>query len=178
GLVQKSDTRDQSGAPFLKDLPFVGWLFKTASTDLSNGELTVFITAHIIPMPQDTWAGKKESSATLIPGGEDMNLLSGLLVYADGLEHNKSKDFANNLYLSEEQIKAYRTILQHYPQSGKSDYCLYKIAFIYAKEFGRCNAAKAALIEMKDIAPRSPYVDVTESLVNACIAVNGNKDEK
>ena len=32
------------------------------------------------------------------------------------LEVKKSKDSANNLYISEEQIKAYRNILQIFPQ--------------------------------------------------------------
>lgn len=179
GLINRSDLRDRNGVPFLKDIPVLGWLFQRHSDQITNGNLTVFITPHIVPMPPKNLpdAEKKISNIDL-SSTHDQDMLSGLLTYADSLEQDKSKDYAKNLYLSEEQIKAYRMILQQFPKSGKSDYCLYRIAFIYAKEFGRCESANEALTEMKDFSPQSPYVNVTESLVNACVAINAQKSQE
>ena len=39
---------DQAGIPVLKDLPFIGQLFRTDSSSNSNSELMVFITPQII----------------------------------------------------------------------------------------------------------------------------------
>jgi hypothetical protein len=108
----------------------------------------------------------------------DVTALHGLLDYADSLENEKSKDQVDNLYWSEEMIATYRSILQQFPQSGKADFCLYKIILIYAKEFGRCDAAQEALSEMKSVFPQSPYITIAEPLVNACKAVFKNKVEK
>ncbi|MBF0490471.1 MAG: secretin and TonB N-terminal domain-containing protein [Candidatus Omnitrophica bacterium] len=173
GLINRSDLVDNNGVPFLKDIPFLGNLFKRHGDQLDKGTLTVFITPHIIPMPRvsPVIQGVPSQNTTTAMAGDDLNLVSGLLEYADSLEHDKSKDYAKNLYLSREQIKSYRMILDQFPQSGRGDYCLYRIALIYAKEFARCDEAKEALNEMKKSYPQSSYVNITDSLVNACIAV-------
>jgi len=49
GLYQTKTAETQSGIPFLKDLPLIGWLFKTAYNPNKNrSELIVFITPRII----------------------------------------------------------------------------------------------------------------------------------
>jgi hypothetical protein len=83
-------------------------------------------------------------------------LIESLLNYAQSIELDKSKDNVKNLYLSSEQIKSYRMVLRQFPDSGKGDFCLYRIAFIYAKEFGKCDASKDALNELKDLDPARP----------------------
>jgi type IV pilus assembly protein PilQ len=173
GLINRSDLRDRNGVPFFKDIPALGWLFKRHGDQLDNGNLTVFITPHIIPMPVKATRQVNEAIHE-VNTNQEVDMLSGLLRYADSLELDKTKDDAKNLYLNEERIKAYRMILEQFPQSSKSDYCLYKIAFIYAKEFGRCDAAKETLMELKSINTQSGYIDITESLVNACMAVSNH----
>jgi type IV pilus assembly protein PilQ len=53
GGVVKSDIKNtESGFPVLKEIPLVGWLFKTKSTDNSKQELLIFITPKIVQLEQ------------------------------------------------------------------------------------------------------------------------------
>jgi len=168
GLKSKNESRNRNGTPFLKDIPILGLLFQSRDTNIANGELTVLITPHIIPM-----ASKEEFKDQLNSTGNGENsLIENILGYIETLEQDKSADKVKNSYLSQEQLKSYRMILEQFPQSNKADYCFYKIAFINAKEFGRCDLAREALMELKSTNSESPYIDITESLVDACAAVS------
>ena len=49
GLYQTSDEKLESGIPFLKDLPLIGWLFRTVyNPSKSRSELMVFLTPRIV----------------------------------------------------------------------------------------------------------------------------------
>lgn len=49
GLYQTEDTKLESGIPFLKDLPLIGWLFRSAYNPKKlRNELMVFLTPRII----------------------------------------------------------------------------------------------------------------------------------
>ena len=49
GLYQATESETQSGVPFLKDLPLIGWLFKTAyNPSRTRNELIVFLTPRIV----------------------------------------------------------------------------------------------------------------------------------
>lgn len=49
GLYQTSTLETQSGVPFLKDLPLIGWLFRSPyAPDTNKNELIVFMTPRII----------------------------------------------------------------------------------------------------------------------------------
>jgi type IV pilus assembly protein PilQ len=48
GLAQEGVTGGQERVPFLGDLPYVGFLFKTTTKSLSRGELLIFITPRIV----------------------------------------------------------------------------------------------------------------------------------
>lgn len=168
GLINRSDLQSRDGVPYLRDIPVLGWFFKRHKDELANGSLTVFITPHIIPMPSERERQYELKSAK----NQDVEMLDGLLRYADGMELDRSADPAKNVYLNEERIKAYRMIIDQFPQSSKMDYCLYKIAFIYAKEFGRCDAARETLMELKSTNSESSYIEVVDALVNACFAVS------
>jgi general secretion pathway protein D len=48
GLIQDSRTKSKNGVPFLQDVPVLGWLFGTHSTDLTRTELIVLITPHVV----------------------------------------------------------------------------------------------------------------------------------
>lgn len=49
GLYQTSNVEGHAGIPFLKDLPLVGWLFRTPNTtDTTKNELIIFMTPRIL----------------------------------------------------------------------------------------------------------------------------------
>jgi len=48
GIYETKKTDSESGVPWLKDLPFVGWLFKNKETREDTSELLVFLTPTIL----------------------------------------------------------------------------------------------------------------------------------
>lgn len=48
GIYQDSDSDSDSGVPFLKDIPLLGWLFKSNSKSKTKTELLIFITPKIV----------------------------------------------------------------------------------------------------------------------------------
>lgn len=48
GIFTESEIRGESGIPLLRDIPVLGWLFKTRSLDRRRTELMVFITPRIV----------------------------------------------------------------------------------------------------------------------------------
>lgn len=62
GVYQTSTLETVSGVPFLKDLPLVGWLFRTPhAPDTTKNELIIFMTPRILNQEE---AGFKESRAS------------------------------------------------------------------------------------------------------------------
>lgn len=53
GLISEVYTDNVSGVPWLADIPFLGWLFKTKSKDLRKINLIVFLTPHIVRGAED-----------------------------------------------------------------------------------------------------------------------------
>ena len=48
GIFQNDTTSSESGVPVLKDIPFLGWLFKSKNTTIEKTELLVFLTPRIM----------------------------------------------------------------------------------------------------------------------------------
>ncbi|MEE8074341.1 MAG: type IV pilus secretin PilQ [Candidatus Binatia bacterium] len=48
GIMKDTRSTDESGIPYLKDIPVLGWLFKTISLQKDFEELMIFITPRII----------------------------------------------------------------------------------------------------------------------------------
>ena len=53
GLIEKTDTTGEKGVPGLSDIPGLGWLFKTKSTESGKTNLFIFLTPHIVDSPSD-----------------------------------------------------------------------------------------------------------------------------
>lgn len=53
GLIKTKNTDAESGLPYLKDVPFLGALFRTNSTDVLRTELLVLITVRVIDRDSD-----------------------------------------------------------------------------------------------------------------------------
>ncbi len=49
GMIRQSDTRSNSGVPFLKDVPIVGNLFSSTSNQGARTELLIFLRPRIVP---------------------------------------------------------------------------------------------------------------------------------
>lgn len=50
GLTKQMNLAAQSGVPWLKDIPILGWAFKSDSKGDSMEEVIIFITPHILPV--------------------------------------------------------------------------------------------------------------------------------
>lgn len=48
GLVSKEEKKTESGIPLLKDIPFIGFLFKNSRKELAKTDLIIFVTPHIV----------------------------------------------------------------------------------------------------------------------------------
>ncbi len=59
GLTKKKSAESNNGVPGLKDIPFLGWLFKNSSKSETMEEVLIFITPHILP-PQVAGVGKED----------------------------------------------------------------------------------------------------------------------
>lgn len=49
GIRKLSETKGESGIPWLNQIPFLGWLFKSQSTEKDLREFLIFLTPRIIP---------------------------------------------------------------------------------------------------------------------------------
>jgi general secretion pathway protein D len=53
GLVEKDNTTDKTGIPFLSKIPFIGFLFGYASDNNRRSEIVVFITPYVLDSPEE-----------------------------------------------------------------------------------------------------------------------------
>jgi type IV pilus assembly protein PilQ len=52
GIIKKNEQESVTGWPGVKNIPLVGWLFKTATESQTNQELLIFITPRIVQLEQ------------------------------------------------------------------------------------------------------------------------------
>ncbi len=75
GFVQDKLLETDRGVPILKDLPWIGFLFRFTSINHVKQELIIFITPHVLSTPQDmlrmTNAQRRASSAHVEKGSGD-----------------------------------------------------------------------------------------------------------
>lgn len=53
GIIDKSSNHTQSGIPWLRDLPYIGFIFGTTADTNSRSELLILLTPHVIGTPDD-----------------------------------------------------------------------------------------------------------------------------
>jgi type IV pilus assembly protein PilQ len=58
GIKWRSETNTERGTPGLKDIPLLGWLFKTKETGTDDTELLLFITPKIVLPLQEKFASE------------------------------------------------------------------------------------------------------------------------
>lgn len=65
GLYQTTNETIQSGIPFLKDLPLIGWLFRTPDAlDRTKNELIIFMTPRIMNQDEAGLSERRAESST------------------------------------------------------------------------------------------------------------------
>ena len=52
GLISSQKTESKGGVPILKDIPVLGWLFRSTTKDANRRELMVFIRPTVLPTPE------------------------------------------------------------------------------------------------------------------------------
>jgi type II secretory pathway component GspD/PulD (secretin) len=71
GLIQTQKTDNNSGVPLLKDIPLLGFLFRTSSYDNSRQELIVLIRPTVLPTPEVAALAARSENAKM-PGVRGM----------------------------------------------------------------------------------------------------------
>ena len=51
GIIKENNSNNVSGVPILKDIPGLGWLFKSKTNERSKSELLIFLTPTVLPPP-------------------------------------------------------------------------------------------------------------------------------
>jgi type IV pilus assembly protein PilQ len=66
GLREENTSNEQQGVPWLRKIPFFGWLFKNDLTEALRTELVVFLTAKVVERPGQ--AGVPPAEIPVTPG--------------------------------------------------------------------------------------------------------------
>jgi len=74
GIIQNSESVDHSGVPWLKDIPFIGSLFKKDEKSKSRTELAIFITPTLLEDSQEIAANRAEAEKRLKDVGAEPKL--------------------------------------------------------------------------------------------------------
>jgi len=51
GIYTEDTTEDETGVPYLRKIPLLGWLFKARANTLEESELLIFLTPKVLPTP-------------------------------------------------------------------------------------------------------------------------------
>lgn len=55
GLVAEQNSKTITGVPWLMDIPFLGWLFKSESNDRQRSQLVIFMTPYLVKDPSEQY---------------------------------------------------------------------------------------------------------------------------
>ena len=69
GLIRDNAGNDNTGIPFLKDIPILGTLVSTQSNSRTRSELLVLITPHVVHDQRDARALTEDLRSQLIDAG-------------------------------------------------------------------------------------------------------------
>lgn len=87
GVYRQQATQAESGVPWLKDVPILGWLFKNRSNLDRRQELLVFITPRVVwrtvspgalPSAATLWNERDKSAYQIMGGGQEPNPISAI----------------------------------------------------------------------------------------------------
>lgn len=87
GVYRQQATQAESGVPWLKDVPILGWLFKNRSNQDRRQELLVFITPRVVwrtvapgalPNAATLWKERDKSAYQIMGPGQEPNPISAI----------------------------------------------------------------------------------------------------
>ena len=166
GLIHEEEDNIDSRIPILGDIPFIGYLFRNKSTDISRKELVILITPRILKTEEEL------KRIALEEGVPELTLpverLSERLVvsqlYNSARQLEQGKESLNierrektRDERSKEAIKNYEEIAKAYPESDLADDALYKAAYLYKKVFKEYGSALRAYRKLARRYPNSRY---------------------
>jgi general secretion pathway protein D len=67
GFIRSDDSKSKGGVPFLKDIPLIGLLFRSSSSDRRKNELVILIRPTVLPTPSDAVLAAREDKIQM-PG--------------------------------------------------------------------------------------------------------------
>jgi general secretion pathway protein D len=101
GLISETHTFSNTGVPFLKDIPYIGWLFGTQGKKIEKNELIVVITPRVVVNEFDarkvTDEFKRKLTGIYYDEDEFTPSASQLLRGYDGLEIQTKEERAEPL---------------------------------------------------------------------------------
>jgi len=161
GLIKHKKNKIVSRVPILGYIPIVGLFFSKTSTDLTQRELVVFITPHIVRTPeQKALFGQTKQEVYVEPerlGAR--NLINWYWKWASNLEENKGieslhKDKRARML---EALDLYRYIANHFPESEKAGHALYRAGSIAYRYFKDLKLARELYAKVVERYPESAY---------------------
>lgn len=141
GIIQNDETTDDYKVPGLGDIPVLGWLFRTHSTDGEKTNMFIFITPHIINNPSDikqvTRSKESESGRTVSQARKSLvtpeEQAQAMKISEQGYDEMQKNRIA----------QAKTDFLASLRLDPENPYALINLAVIYEKE-GRITQAVAA----------------------------------
>ena len=172
GLIKNEDTTVRNRIPILGYIPIVGFFFSNKSKDLTQTELAVFITPHIIKDIEESKKikiSKKEEVYVNIAGLGERTLVNALFDKARRLEQNigiesRKKDKATRIA---EALDLYHTIISQFPTSDKADDALYRAGKIYFWFYSNRLKANEMFKTLVENYPQSPYYANSAKIVRS-----------
>lgn len=162
GLIKNEETRVRNRVPILGYVPILGFFFSNRAHDITQVELAVFITPHII---RDQAGQKLAADAARdevfvnIEKTAELTIVARLFEKARNLETNngiesrrKDSDFRLR-----QAASIYDNIASQFPRSNKADAALYRLGWIYLFDFNDYPKAREYFKQVVTNYPQSEY---------------------
>jgi general secretion pathway protein D len=141
GIIGHDETESDYKVPLLGDIPVLGWLFKTHSTNATKTNMFIFVTPHIIKNPADishvTRNKEKESGKTF------SEIRDSLVKPEDRTRSLKISERGYDEMQNNNLTEAKKYFMESLQVDPENPYALINLAVIYEKE-GQSEKAVAA----------------------------------
>ncbi len=160
GLIQEQENTTSSGIPYLKEIPVLGYLFESYSTDTTKRELVVFLTPHVIESPAEARRATKGVSDELrqiTPMPVNLNISRvDQIARMQGLSPEKGKDSirlqrAKNIVRYRNGRGPFRSLDELLKVSGINEKILNNIAYKANVKINLNTVAMEDLLQLRGI---------------------------
>lgn len=183
GLLKTQDDHVINRIPVLGYIPILGIFFSSKSKDVTQKELAVFITPHIIKSDEEKRIAGIEGEEEVyvnIEGTGQRVIINTLLKKANNLELNEGiesirKDKETRMA---EAIDLYNHIAVQFPNSEKADDALLKAGMLYLQYFKDYEMARKSFFNIIELYPKSPYVHKANQFITHIDKKTAKKNRK